>query len=36
MRHGVRAGLWFDGFFIISTIEFFLRHQYDSMISGFD
>ena len=31
--YGVNAGLNFSGFFIISTIEFFFSHQYDSMIS---
>ena len=33
LRHGVNAGLNVSGFFIISTIEFFFSHQYDSMIS---
>jgi hypothetical protein len=27
LRHGGRAGLYFSGFFIRSTIEFFFKHQ---------
>jgi hypothetical protein len=33
---GISAGLKPTGFFSISIIEFFLVHQYDSMLSGND